>query len=242
MIKQDLINLKNAGAYGVKIEFESEFYEENFAFELAEAIRRSELNLYIKLGGATSIQDLHLCKKLCANTIVAPMIESAYAVEKFLLCVEQVYGNNHPELLLNIETKNAFNNLDEIINQTNNEISGYVIGRSDLKNSLDIIDANDNKILNLCLKLSNICKNQNKKLIIGGKINSEALNFIQKIPYLTAIETRKVVFLKNQLTEECLKKSLEFELNLLKTKPNNFKEDLERIKFIEKSLNLKVYI
>ena len=61
---KELLNLKKIGATGVKLEYESEFYDEKSAYELAELVHRVDLDLCVKLGGFSSIQDLHLCKKL----------------------------------------------------------------------------------------------------------------------------------------------------------------------------------
>ena len=165
------------------------------------------------------------------------MIESAYGVEKFLSSVKQVYGKGYPELFINIETKTAFDNLDSIIEKCDKKISGFVIGRTDLKNSLGIENPNDEKLLELCQKLSEICQNNNKKLIIGGKINLNSMEFINKIPFISMIETRKVVFEKESIKEENLKKALEFELHCLKRKETNYKEDLARMEFIEQALS-----
>lgn len=236
---KELIDIKKLGVTGVKLEYESEFYDEKSAFELAELVHRVDLNLCVKLGGFSSIQDLHLCKKMCANSIVAPMVESAYAVEKFLLCVNQVYGKGYPELFINIETKTAFDNLDEIIKKCDKKISGIVLGRSDLKKSLDIENPNDEIILQYCQKLSDLCKKNGKKFIIGGKINYNSKEFISKIPYLSAIETRKIIFDAESLNEENLEKFLTFELSTLKFKNKSYKEDVERIHFIENSLKIK---
>ena len=111
------------------------------------------------------------------------------------------------------------------------------MGRSDLKNSLGIENPNDEKILEYCQKLSEICKTEGKKFIIGGKIDLNSIEFLNKIPHLNDVETRKVIFKKEALTEENLKKALLFELKSLEAKKTNFKEDLARIDFIAKSLN-----
>lgn len=233
---KELLELKNLGVIGIKLEYESEFYDENSAYELAELVHRVDLSLCVKLGGFSSVQDLHMCKKLCANSIVAPMVESDYAAEKFLFNVNQVYGKGYPNLFLNIETKNAFDNLDKIIEKCGNQIHGFVLGRSDLKNSMGIKDPDDNQILTYCQKLSDICKNMNKKFILGGKINSKTKDFVSKIEYLSAIETRKVIFKPEMLTDDNIQKFLQFELNTLKFKKVSYNEDKERIKFIENSL------
>lgn len=232
-----LLNLKKLGATGIKLEFESEYFSENFAFDFAQLVHRIGLDLCVKLGGASSIKDLHISRRLCANLIVAPMIESTYGVEKFLDCVQQVYGKGYPELFINIETKTAFENLDKIIEKCDSRISGFVVGRTDLKKSLGLEDFNDASILELCNRLSKKCKEQDKKLILGGKINLKSINFINNVENLTMVETRKVIFEKEHFNEENLKAALEFELHYLKRKNSGYKEDLTRIEFIEKALS-----
>lgn len=236
---KELLDIKKLGVNGVKLEYESEFYDEKSANNFAELVHRVGLDLYVKLGGFSSVQDLHMCKRLCANLVIAPMIESAYAVEKFLHCVNQIYRKANPELLINIESKTAFENLEEILSVCDNRISGFVVGRSDLKKSLNIENPDDDKILDYCIKLSEICKNTNKKFIVGGKINAKSVDFISKMPYLSAIETRKVVFGTETLNEVNIAEFLNFELKTLKFKQNLYKEDIERIKFIEESLKEK---
>ena len=236
---KELLDIKKLGVNGVKLEYESEFYDEKSAYELAELVHRVGLDLCVKLGGFSSIQDLHMCKKLCANSIVAPMIESKYAVEKFLNCVTEVYRKAYPELYLNIESQSAFDNIEEILSASKNRISGLVLGRSDLKRSLNIESPNDDIILSYSKQLSELCEKSGKKFIIGGKINANSIEFISKIPYLSAIETRKVIFNVSALNKQNIDEFLNFELKTLKFKNTLYKEDIERIKFIEKSLNEK---
>lgn len=236
---KELLDLKSCGATGIKLEFESEYTDWKSAFELSELVHRVDLNLCVKLGGLSSIQDLHICKELYANSIVAPMVESAYGVQKFLSSVKQVFGKAYPKLYLNIETKSAFEHLDEIVEQSN-KITGFVLGRSDLKKSLGIEQANSDIILEYCNKLDSVCEQSKKQFILGGKINADSMMFMEKLPHLTHFETRKVIFEAVSLSEKAIDKALAFELNFLKRKTHLFQEDLERIEFIEKSLKIKV--
>ncbi len=236
---KELLDIKKIGVSGVKLEYESEFYDEKSAYALSELVHRVGLDLCVKLGGFSSIQDLHMCKKLCANSIVAPMVESKYAVEKFLACINEVYRKGYPELFLNIESKTAFENIEDILSVCDKRISGLVLGRSDLIRSLGIENPDDEVVLSYCLRLSELCKELDKKFIIGGKINSDSIDFISKIPYLSAIETRKVIFDVSSLNETNINEFLQFELKSLQFKNSIYKEDVKRIKFIQKSLEEK---
>ena len=53
------------------------------------------------------------------------------------------------------------------------------------------------------------------------------------------VETRKVIFNVSALNKQNIDEFLNFELKTLKFKNTLYKEDIERIKFIEKSLNEK---
>lgn len=236
---KELLDLKSCGATGIKLEFESEYTDWKSAFELSELVHRVDMDLCVKLGGLSSIQDLHICKELYANSIVAPMVESAYGAEKFLSSVKQVFDKSYPNLYLNIETKSAFEHLDEIVEKSD-KITGFVLGRSDLKKSLGIAQANSDEILEYCNKLDKVCETTNKQFVLGGKINPESIHFMEKLPHLTHFETRKVIFEARSLNENSIEKALVFELNFLKRKTHLFQEDLERIEFIEKSLKMKV--
>lgn len=235
---KELLDLKSCGATGIKLEFESEYTDWKSAFELSELVHRVDMNLCVKLGGLSSIQDLHICKELYANSIVAPMVESAYGVEKFLVSVKQVFGKGYPSLYLNIETKSAFEHIEEIVEKSN-KITGFVLGRSDLKKSLGIEYANSDVILDYCNKLDEVCAITKKQFILGGKINADSVVFMEKLSHLTHFETRKVIFDIESLNKNAIEKALAFELNFLKRKNHLFQEDLERIEFIEKSLKIK---
>ena len=85
--------------------------------ELADEV---EMGFTLKVGGSEAYRDTKFAKEIGIKKLVVPMIESAYALEKFITVVEEVYHDNEfPEIYANIETFNGAALLDEILNAEN---------------------------------------------------------------------------------------------------------------------------
>lgn len=222
---------ENCCASSVKAEFAAEgtsFEEITF---LKEISIRAGLDLTLKIGGCEAVKDLCCAKEIEVNRVVAPMIESEYALKKFVNSVNAVFSKdelNKIKLFINIETITAFKNIDKIINSDFFEnLSGVVFGRSDMINSMELSpnDFMSDKFLAVANDISLKIKNTGKELIIGGGISSDSLPFFEKIPYFSKIETRKIIFntnnaQNNRKFSEGIMKALEFEILWLKSKEN----------------------
>jgi len=249
--KKLLLNLKeNYDAISTKAEFEAEgadFEEVLFLKEISKAVN---LDLTIKIGGAEAIRDIKDSKIIETNNIVAPMIESLYAAEKFIKSAKSVYNSQENiNFYINIETKQGLKVLKKILkNEISKDIKGIILGRSDLINSLKIKkeDIDNKTIFNQAKKIAKITKKFQKEFIIGGNITNNSIDFLKKISkiHLTKFETRKIVFdakilAKNNI-QEAITRALEFELMWIKNKNNAnnpSKRDLERIKTLNFRLN-----
>ena len=234
----NLKTLKSYGATGLKAEFESEYLDDSTLIFLNNLAKSSELDFTIKLSGAGSIHDLVRTFKLGATNIVSPMIETPYALEKFVNSIDLIYSTwaNSFNFFINIETIESFNNFEKIINSPYfNRIKGVVFGRSDFAHSLGLKckDTNSTEILNYAIHISSVLQNLDKMFIIGGAINPNSIDFLLKIPYLSAFETRKVIFNSSALYTNpkiSILKALEFEIEWLKNKELTLPFEDERIK------------
>lgn len=243
-----LRNLKeNYCVTGIKAEFEAEGTTMQEAMRLTNIAAMAGVDFAIKIGGCGAIKDLYDAKKAGANIIVAPMIESAYAVKKFVDAAETVFSESELEnitLLINIETQTAYEKLNEIISCKEFQfIDGIVFGRTDMTESLNLSkeDVNNVKIFDMAKMISKEMAKKEKIFIVGGQVNVLSLPFFKSIPYLSGYETRKIIFnaneaLSSQKAKEGISKAIEFEMEWLKNKQKSFlprKEDAARIKILE---------
>ena len=180
----NLKKLKKLGAIAVKQSLE----DEGASFEDIEKMRiitlAANLDLNVKIGGCEAKNDVFFCEKIGVNGIVAPMVESQHALNKF---IQTVSGNKKKFLYINLESKLAFNNINEIMNSSNFKLlKGVVIGRSDLAGSLGLTKSQVDsvriykRVFNVLKKVKKIKK---KRLIckMGGSITYKSRNFINKL-------------------------------------------------------------
>lgn len=232
---------KNYHAIGVKTEFETEGSSFQEAVKLKEIASRAGLDLTIKIGGCASVKDMFEVKMIGANSIVAPMVESRYAMEKFVKTAKQIFKNDI-KLYINIETECGIDNLQEIFrSELISNISGIVLGRTDLCNSLNIKSVDDEIIYQHALAISNMCKLYNKEFTIGGTVCEQSVPFLKKISNINKFETRNIVFDKSILCQNAPKngilKALDFEILWLKYKQKFYNSilsgNIERIKTLK---------
>jgi hypothetical protein len=223
---RNLKYLKSIGVIGVKQSLE----DEGASFKDIEMMRKitiaAKIDLNVKIGGCEAKNDIFFCKNINTNSIVAPMIESKYALKKFIQSVEK---KNKILILINLETDLALKNLNSIIKSKYFQfLDGIVIGRSDIAGSMNLEkkDVNSKKIFNkVHYVFKKIKKYQKKKLIfkMGGSITSKSIEFIDKLyknKLLHRIETRNIeIKLSNKIIkklDDIIPKVFKFELEWLK--------------------------
>ncbi len=241
-----LIDLKDTySIQSLKAEFEAEGASFDEVLLLKNYAEFVGLGLTLKIGGCEAIRDIIDAKKIGVTSIVAPMIESVYALKKFVMAVKSVYSDSDmPKLFINIETITAVNNFDEIIeSDCFKYIDGVVVGRTDLLGSMELLssDSDINLIFDITDEIA--CKTQNigKELVIGGNIAVNTVDFLKDLSYLSSFETRKVVFdvklLTSQRFADAINKALEFEILWLENKISMGTEpsaiDIKRLKVLK---------
>ena len=208
-----LIKLKeNFGCVGVKAEFEAEGVRLDEMLRLVELTYKADLKLAIKIGGCEAVKDINEAKQFGADYLIAPMIESKYALSKYSDSIKKTYGGNDftTKFLFNIETYLAYCNANELVEFANNSqyVDGIVFGRVDfaLSQSLTRADIETPKVSDSCFAIADKLKNQRSQLdfVVGGGISSHALPFLKKLNeiYLSRFETRKIIFDKNSLSNQ----------------------------------------
>ncbi len=185
------------------------------------------LNLTVKVGGCDALTDIYIAKEIGATSIIAPMIETEYSLQKFVDGCKIVYGENLKDvnLYINIETITSYNNLENILSSSQTDfIKGIVLGRDDMAKSFGISlnNINSESMLNIVKIVSKKVADYKKDFVVGGGIRPQTTTFLRllKEEYLSNYETRRIVFDTDAIlgtnSEEGLKKAVEFEIMWLK--------------------------
>ena len=230
---KDLKILKNKfSIQGIKAEFEAEGSNQFDIYKLRSLTNKLDIKLYIKIGGVEAVNDIYFCVEMGADGIIAPMVESKFAVKKFLDSISKLKLRKKPHLSINIETVNAVNNIEEIIKLAKGNINNITIGRSDLASSYfkDNISQNSLIIENKIFLLSKKAAQSRLTCTVGGGIDINTIQLYRNnknIKLVNKLETRKVIFLKSTMLRNfnALNAALDFEKNyvLYKKEINNLK-------------------
>lgn len=233
---------------GVKAEFEAEGTRLEEVMRLKEVSMQAGLGLTLKIGGCEARTDMFAAGRLGVQQLVAPMVETPYALKKYLHAITTTFSPEDRQdvrILINLETITACEHFDQMLELPEiDQLDGVVIGRADLTGSLGMgrDEANGARILAIATQVAAKAKARGLSVGIGGAVSPPSIPFFQAFPpgHLDRYETRKVVFgcpgaLHNP--EEAFLLAFEFELLWLTNKKNHYgaihREDDARLALME---------
>jgi hypothetical protein len=235
------------GVVAVKAEVEAEGTRPDEFLRLLEIAHRADLKVALKIGGCEAVSDLLASRLYGVDHIIAPMVETPYALTKFAEARDKTYGGNAEgaQFLFNLETEATLRNLDAMLPIAKAKLDGIVFGRVDftLSRGLPRTAINDRQITDAVLKVAEACAANDLTLVVGGSVAVEAGPALREIRgvRLDRFETRKVIFdgaaAESSLFDAGIANAVAFELAWLENKRDHYRaiadEDSSRIRMIE---------
>jgi len=245
---KDLI--ENHGVLGIKTSFEDEGASFNEVLRLKELCNQAGTKVLLKISGAEAKRDLTDSQIIGVKGIVAPMIESAFALDKFIKSAQTILPSDilsNVQLGINIETIQAYKNLKEILNADGFEsLYHLTLGRVDFVYSMgkDRSFVDSDEMLSIATDIFSQTRERTKKVYMGGAITLESETFMKKLfskGLLDKFETRYVMYdptiaLKN--LKDALMSGQKLELQILKNRQQYYfresQKEIQRIEMISK--------
>lgn len=243
------------GIVSVKAEFEAEGTRSDEFLRLLEIARRAGVKVGLKIGGCEAIRDLIEARQYGVDYVIAPMVETPYALTKYIAAKDKIYPadeRSDVSWLFNIETLSTFEHLAELGEVASAGQTGFVFGRVDFAGSMghtrDFV--NTPEMEKYITAVATVARDRNLELVVGGGVSPASiplLSAVRKIR-LDRFETRKVIFdgavLEDGRAEAGMELAIEFELLWLKNKRDFYQgiasEDAPRIAMMEARQNTKV--
>lgn len=197
--------------------------------------------LTVKIGGTEARRDMRECLEIGVDAILAPMVETEYALANFVYSFEDVAGSksNLLSLAMNLETATGIRNLDTMIRSSAfSHLKQVTIGRGDLSASMNLAVA-DPEVTRVTDAAIRKIKNAGKMTSVGGGWQVEDIESV--LPGLSpdTINTRHVVLENSKGLHKNarfhLANALSFEIDLYKFFREKFSQ---RAKFFDGRIQL----
>lgn len=239
------------GVVAVKAEFEAEGTRPDEFLRLLELAQRADLKVALKIGGCEAVSDLLSSKLFGVDYIIAPMVETPYALQKFIEAKDKTHNadeRTQTEFLFNLETETTLQNLDSMIEAGRGKVDGIVFGRVDftLSRGLPRGDIDTRAITDAGLTIARAARANDMDLVVGGSVSTASIAALKELHAirLDRFETRKVIFAGDALhaanIEAGIENAVMFELTWLQNKRDYYssigQEDAKRIAMIEARL------
>jgi hypothetical protein len=245
--------IENHGLIGIKTSFEDEGATFNEVLRLKEICNQAKTKLTLKIGGPEASRDIQDSAIIGVKGLVAPMVESGFGLTKFINCVNTNLSHDvidSLELIVNIETIQAYKNIDEILNiNESKDLYALTVGRVDFVSSMGknrkFVDSPE--MLAMTKDIFIKAKQIGLTVNLGGAITMDSYKFLTELykeGLLDKFETRYAIYdpskaLKNLSKALAKGQMFEYEWLVNKKETYQFQADKEnkRIQMIQDRIN-----
>lgn len=216
---------KSYGVIGMKQSFEDEGVLLNDVVAFKRVTEVCGLQSFVKIGGCEAKSDLYNCIRMGINGIIAPMVETEFALSKFTEMIEPY--NNRADAYIVVESKTAYDNINDLLKSGHGKLKGIIVGRSDFSKSYNLnkSEVDSNFIYDKVEDILSKAKQYNYITTMGGSVSTRSTKFIKDMynkNLLDRIETRNVVIQlsKDNITniDNVIQRALDFEIEWLQYK------------------------
>ncbi len=219
-LKERLEQLKEEGglvALKTGTEVEDMSFEE---IAILRELSRDLLPLFVKTGGPEARNDIRNLAALEVDGLIAPMIESPYALKKFIETLREVLSPSQYRRIkkgINLETIQGFHNMNSIFALAEiHEISRITAARTDLSGSMDL-PPDHTSVLEICSVIVARSRELEMETSVGGAIHAAIVPALLEQINPHTINTRHMVLESRALKErgtDLVNRNLEFEQEL----------------------------
>ena len=216
---------------GIKAEFEAEGSSFRDLVRLRRITDKLNVPLYLKIGGVEALRDIKDSLEVGVDGLIAPMVESAFGLKKFIDGVASIYKDTAIHRSINVETQQAVANLETILELGKGHIDNITVGRTDLSFSYfdPKVHPDSDFIFSLLEDLGKKVSRSEMSMTVGGSLSKKSIERFKrdtdKWPHLIQrLETRKVILPMEVMLEKInsITEALRFEeLYILSKKEMN---------------------
>ncbi|MCA3580007.1 MAG: hypothetical protein IOD08_22305, partial [Bradyrhizobium sp.] len=159
----------------LKGEFEAEgLSREEIASEALFAARRG-LDYLVKIGGCEAKSDIDFLCRMGMTSVVAPMIESAFAMRKYQ---DMIPEGRFDHIGVTIETISAVERVEAILD-AGRHLTDVTIGRSDLTASFDGTGVDSPETIAHVKTVARAARARGLAVTMGGSVNAKTRAVLQ---------------------------------------------------------------
>ena len=185
----------------LKGEFEAEGLTRDGVAAQAAFAARNRLPYLVKIGGCEARSDMRFLMSIGVRSIVAPMIESPFAMSKYQ---DMLPDGAFDHIGVTIETADAVRRIDDIL-AAGTKLSEVTVGRTDLTASFGGTGVDSAETVAMVKTVARAARLRGLETTMGGAINAKTVALLHDDAELRelvhSVETRKCVMRVDRFLE-----------------------------------------